>query len=148
MKKNTVIILTSIVIATLTIFIIYRIVKNEKNSAISEKDNEINAIEISQTDGGEVTDDCIDEWDDYNKYIAEKIEEASNNLVKDDKHYILKDINGYIEVFCIEEDNQEYLYKKTNISTEYLTPEDSEDLKIGIEVVGTEALNKMLEDFE
>ena len=48
----------------------------------------------------------------------------------------------------MDENNNEYLYKKTDISTDYLSEEDINDLKVGIEVVGLEELNKMLEDFD
>lgn len=104
--------------------------------------------EIAQTEQdkfSEITDECIDEWEEY---VSEKIEEASNQVIEDNTHYILKDILGYIEVYCLDENNQEYLYKKTNIPTVYLAQEDIENLKKGIEVVGAEEMNKMLEDFE
>ncbi len=130
------------------IAIIIAIMANQPNETNISEDNTStnNVIEISQSE--EVTDECIDEWDDYNKYVTERIEEASNVPIEDKTHYLLKDVLGYIEVYYLDENNNEYLYKKTTIATAYLTQEDIDDLQIGIEVIGTEAMNKMLEDFE
>lgn len=148
MNRKTLIWIISIVLAFIAGFIIYSFMDNgEERLGLNETTQ--NLVEISEeNDIGEVTDECIDEWNEYNEYVGQKIEEASNNLLEDDTHYLLKDANGYIEVYYLGEDNKEYLYKKTNISTDYLTEEDLDDLKVGIEVVGAEALNKMLEDFE
>lgn len=137
-----------IALIIISLIVIYRITNTINKPNISEENiNSTNSINIS-TEQGEVTDECLDEWDDYNKYVGEKIEEASNNLQEDDTHYLLKDVWGYIEVYYLDNDKQEYLYKKTSIATDYLSQEDIDDLKIGIEVVGVQALNKMLEDFE
>ena len=140
----------SIILTIAVIFIIFRIVDN-RNGELALNEIEENSTQISSTIVGEdepVVDECIDEWEDYNRYIGEKIEEASNNLAENDTHYLLKDILGYIEVYYIGENNEPFLYKKTDIATAYLSQEDIADLKVGIEVVGIEALNKMLEDFE
>ena len=120
-------------------------IKNNKNINLENTTHEVGSTKDNDET---VTDDCLDEWEDYNKYAGEKIEEASNNLNENDTHYLLKDVWGYIEVYYLDENKKEYLYKKTSISTDYLSQEDIDDLKIGIEVVGTKALNKMLEDFE
>ena len=141
-----IIILFSIAIGVIT----YRIVRKPRDN-ISLNETTKNVVQISEIDESkedEVTDECLNEWNDYGEYISERVEEASNNLSEQDTHYILKDVYGYIEIYYLDENNNEYLYKKTDISTEYLSEEDLDDLQIGIEVVGTEALNKMLEDFE
>ena len=128
----------------------YRIVRKPRdNISLNETTkNEVLISEIEESKEDEVTDECINEWNDYGEYIRERVEEANNNLSEQDTHYLLKDVYGYIEIYYLDENNNEYLYKKTDISTEYLSEEDLDDLQIGIEVVGTEALNKMLEDFE
>ena len=56
--------------------------------------------------------------------------------------------NDYINVYYINEKNEKILYKKTEISTEYLSKEDVEKLEEGIDIYGIEELNKLLEDFE
>ena len=146
MNRKVIVWIAGIALAVVMGFMIYRIATSKKNKDISEESQ--NLVNISQVSGGEVTDDCLNEWNDYNKYIEEKMKEASNNLSEKNTHYLLKDINGYIQVFYLDENNQEILYKKTTISTDYLSQEDLEDLETGIEVVGIEELNKILEDFE
>ncbi len=151
MNKKVLIWLTIVVFAIIAGFIIYKIVnKNEEKAELNE--NTKNMVEISAEDSNEsedaVTDECLDEWDDYNEYMSKRVEEASNNIAEESTHYLLKDVYGYIEVYYLDENNNEYLYKKTDISTEYLSEEDIDDLQVGIEVEGIEALNKMLEDFE
>lgn len=146
MNKRFLIWFISIVLIVISIVIIYRLI-NSRNQEISLNENSQNLVDISQTQEGEVTDECINEWDDYNKYMGERVQSASSNSSENDTHYLLKDVLGYIEVYYLE-NNKEYLYKKTTIPTAYLSQEDIEDLKVGIEVVGAEELNKMLEDFE
>ena len=145
MDKKIVIWIICIILILFVVLTIY-ILKNIKE--VNIEDNINNNLELSEDEMEQVTDECLDEWEDYNKYIGEKIEEASNNLTEDDTHYLIKDVWGYIEVYYLDENNNEYLYKKTTIPTDYLSQEDIEDLKIGIEVVGAEAMNKILEDFE
>ena len=148
---NKKVLIWSIIILTIISgIIVYRLLnKKQKEYGINENTQNILEIsEISEQNEEEVTDECLDEWDDYNEYISERVEEASNNISEKDTHYLLKDVYGYIEVYYLDENNKEYLYKKTDISTDYLSEEDIDDLQIGIEVVGIEALNKMLEDFE
>ena len=65
-----------------------------------------------------------------------------------DEHYILKDIEGYVQIFKKSESGDEKLIQKTSISTKYLTENDRSHLNIGIKVYGKENLNKVLEDFE
>ena len=64
------------------------------------------------------------------------------------EHYKLKIENGYIRIYELDEQNNEKLLKSTDISSEYLTPEDLEKLKNGIEIYTKKDLNKTIEDFE
>ena len=150
MNKKIFILGIIIVLAVIIGFITYKIFDKPQEDIGLNVTNQ-NTIEISEREEQNedaITDECIDEWDDYNEYMSHRVEEASNNITEQDTHYLLKDIYGYIEIYYLDENNDEYLYKKTDISTDYLSQEDKEDLKVGIEVVGIEALNKMLEDFE
>ena len=151
MNKKVLIWSMIIAFAMIAGFITYKIV-NKKEEKAELNENTKNMVEISAEDLNEredaVTDECLDEWDDYNEYMSKRVEEASNNIAEESTHYLLKDVYGYIEVYYLDEKNNEYLYKKTDISTEYLSEEDIDDLQVGIEVEGIEALNKMLEDFE
>ena len=150
MNKKNFIFGMIIVLAIIMGFITYKNINlQQKELGLNETTKNIVEIsELAQQNEDTVTDECLDEWDDYNEYMSERIEQASNNVSEKETHYLLKDVYGYIEIYYIDENNNEYLYKKTDISTDYLTEEDRDDLQVGIEVVGIEELNKMLEDFE
>ncbi len=64
------------------------------------------------------------------------------------EHYILRDNEGIITVYKINNDGQEVLFEDTGISTEYLTINDRMKIEEGIKVYGKEELNSVLEDYE
>lgn len=64
------------------------------------------------------------------------------------EHYLLKDENGYITIYKLDENDNPEFYNTTEISTEYLAEEDLEQIKNGIKVYTDKELNKTLEDFE
>lgn len=64
------------------------------------------------------------------------------------EHYILKELEGYIAIYSIDENEKQTLKETTGILTMYLPEEDMERLKEGIRVNGTEGLNQALEDYE
>ncbi len=105
----------------------------------------LNETEISEQ---YVTDNCIDEWEDYALKRQEEILNANQNLNDENRHYILKEKNSLINIYYINENNEEILYKVTEIGTQYLSREDTNKLKEGIEIIGLSNLNKVLEDFE
>lgn len=94
-----------------------------------------------------VRDDCLNEWEDYAKTLQEEIE-ASKTLNEENRHYILKEKDGNICVYYINEKKEEILYKVTDISIEYLSEDDVKSLKEGIDVYGLQNLNQLIEDFE
>lgn len=167
----------------------------------------VNSTEVSNS---LVTDDCLDEWEDYAKTISEEVEFANSKIIKvspnakiikkryfketnytfeeeqtvnsdlvnktkeeveeyfsswdiekfdEDtiilykiyngqfKHYYLQKYNGKIAVFLYL-DGEKIFYKDTDISIEYLTDEDLEDIKNNPDVYGDEELNERIEDFE
>lgn len=64
------------------------------------------------------------------------------------EHYILKELEGYIAIYSLDEEEKETLKEKTSIITVYLPEEDVNRLKEGIRVDGRDKLNKVLEDYE
>lgn len=64
------------------------------------------------------------------------------------EHYLLKDENGYITIYRLDENENAEFFNTTEIPTEYLAPEDLEKIKEGIKVYTDKELNKTLEDFE
>lgn len=90
------------------------------------------------------------------KYDEWEVESFKNNEIKLYKveigscgeHFLIKDNNGYVSIFNIDENGNEILVENTNIATEYLPEADYHNVKKGIEVVGMQELNSKLEDFE
>lgn len=64
------------------------------------------------------------------------------------QHFILKEDNGKITVYKVNENNEEEVYENTEISVEYLSETDKSKIIEGIRVNGIEELNQLLEDFE
>ena len=64
------------------------------------------------------------------------------------EHYLLKEEDGYINIYTVDEEENINLKEKTSLSTEYLTETDKINLKNGFMVYGIENLNKLLEDYE
>lgn len=64
------------------------------------------------------------------------------------EHYMLRDVDGKINVYKLDENGDEALLNETDIATEYLTKTDKINMENGLIVYGKESLNKLLEDFE
>lgn len=64
------------------------------------------------------------------------------------EHYLLKEEDGYITIYKLDENENAEFFNTTEISTEYLATEDLEKIKDGIKVYTDKELNKTLEDFE
>ena len=65
-----------------------------------------------------------------------------------DKHYVLRENNGVIAIYKIDDNNKETLRENTQIQTKSLPEIDLIKLKSGIYAIGEEELNSILEDFE
>lgn len=82
------------------------------------------------------------------KFSKDEIEISKDTSGICNEHYILRESDGYITISC-KNNIGEYIFKgRTDILTQYLPEEDLVRLEKGIEVVGREELNKVLEDFE
>lgn len=65
------------------------------------------------------------------------------------EHYVLKDLNGYIYIYSLDEsDKENALIEKTEIATKYLSEQDKKQLSEGIKIYSKTDLNKLIEDFE
>lgn len=64
------------------------------------------------------------------------------------QHFILRNDDGKIAIYRINEDNEEEMYEKTEISVDYLTDTDKIEIGNGIRVNGMEELKQLIEDFE
>lgn len=64
------------------------------------------------------------------------------------EHYIVKSVDGMINVYNKNESNEENLVYETKIFTKYLPKEDQTKLKEGINIIGKENLSSLIEDYE
>ena len=78
-----------------------------------------------------------------NEIVLQKEVEGSCN-----EHYALRERDGYVAIYNIDERGLETLKEMTQISTEYLPESDIEKLREGIKVYGKENLNAAIEDYE
>ena len=65
-----------------------------------------------------------------------------------DEHFMLKERDGYIAIYKLNQNETPQFFQTTEISTEYLTKGDLDKIKNGIKVYTEKDLNKTLEDFE
>lgn len=89
----------------------------------------------------------------YSEWRIEEFSEDSIVLAQNidslcDEHYVLRLGESNIEIYKMKEAEDYELFKETNISKEYLTKEDINNLEEGIFVFGIGNLNSALEDFE
>lgn len=89
----------------------------------------------------------------YNDYEILKFTDSEIVLEKSEKgdcgeHYIVRDKDGKVAVYQIETDGTEGEYEITDISIEYLTATDRDNIEKGITVNGKQDLNQLIEDFE
>lgn len=90
------------------------------------------------------------------KYPECKIESfASNNVIlyqekegECGEHYIVKDKEGLVTIYQVQEDGSQRELETTSITTEYLPETDKINMKNGIEINGKQELNQLIEDFE
>ncbi len=64
------------------------------------------------------------------------------------EHYVLRNKDGKIAIYRINENEDEELYEETEIAINYLTETDKVNIQNGIRVNGDENLNQLIEDFE
>ena len=64
------------------------------------------------------------------------------------EHYVLKEKNGNIAIYSVDENNNETFIESTEVSTQYLEEDDLNKIKDGIYIYSKKELNKVLEDFE
>lgn len=85
----------------------------------------------------------IEEFSSQNLVLSQKIDNIC------DEHYVLKlGDDDNIIIYHLSNLGEEELYKNTNISKDYLTSKDIENLEKGIYVYGIGNLNSAIEDFE
>ena len=89
-------------------------------------------------------------------HLLKETKDIPENLVNKNKeesgfcnqHYLIKEHNGVLGIYTIDENGKITLKEDTEIQTMYLPEADLEKVKQGIEAVGNMELNSALEDFE
>ena len=147
-------------IATIVIILIFIGLWNVKNKSAINKGkvedlyNENNEVLINNTLDISNESTSINNYNDEKEFyknslsLNNSVEDVTSNLEIKDLHFLVENDNGFICVYYLDEEGEKILYKETNITTEYLSDEDIDKLNAGIDVIGIEALNELLEDFE
>ena len=91
--------------------------------------------------------------DIYSEWIIEEFKNNEEIKTKSEEgsceeHYVLRNVDGEIVVYLINDDGSEEVYEYTEIAIDYLTETDKISIKNGLKVYGKEHLNQTLEDFE
>ena len=117
----------------------------QKCEHIVEKKKTIEETEVNLTE--EELKNRFPDWE------VQKFTESEIVLYKEvnefcNEHYVLKEKNGNIAIFKLDENNNEEFLEETDISMKYLEEEDLNKIKEGIYINSKKELNKTLEDFE
>ena len=105
--------------------------------------NKCNDVETSEEN---IKSEDVNKNEDYFKNNRVKLSKEIDGIC--DKHYVIKEKDGYIAVFTLDSDGNENLKEVTDIVTQYLTEDDMMLLKNGIKVNGDNELIQTLSDFE
>ena len=89
----------------------------------------------------------------YNEWKIEKFSPEEIVIIKNTngycgEHYILRNNNGYVTVYTIDELNKQEIYLTTDIAVIYLPETDQINLEHGMYIYGKEKLIELLQDFE
>lgn len=87
------------------------------------------------------------DWE-IKKFTAEEVILSKETDGMCNQHYVLREKDGYIAVYWIEQNGQESLKEITGIAIEYLPENDLIKIKEGIFVYGLQELNSKIEDYE
>lgn len=109
-----------------------------KKVFVSEEDVNKNEEQIAQK---------YKEWK-IRSFTKDMIELYKEENKMCDNHYIVKDNEGKIAIYKIDENDNETLMENTEISTKYLPQEDLELLKKGIRANNNNKLQEILSDYE
>ncbi len=90
--------------------------------------------------------------DIYFDYNIELFEPDEINLIKEvngicAEHYIIKNVDGFLEIYRKIENGEEVLYEKTEIAIEYLPEADQIQIQNGLIIEGKDKLKSILEDY-
>lgn len=107
-------------------------------------------VDIPQDLVNKSKEDLTEKYPDWEikKYSSTEIILYKEYTGQCGEHFVLRNDNGKITVYKINENDEETVFEKTEISVDYLTDTDKIEIENGIRVNGKEELNQLLEDFE
>ena len=117
----------------------------QKSGHLIEKKEKIEEANVNLTE--EELKEKFPDWE------VQKFTETEIVLYKElneycNEHYVLKEKDGNIAIYKLDENKKEEFIETTEISTDYLEEEDLKRIKEGIFINTKKELNKTLEDFE
>lgn len=111
---------------------------------------EVNKQEIEKDDINKSENEIKEKYKDWivKKFTPSEIQlyKESNTICKN--HYIVKEKDGIVTIYVLDENNNETLKEETDISTKYLPEEDKKLLEKGIKVNSYTELQRVLGDYE
>ncbi|MBR3324821.1 MAG: BofC C-terminal domain-containing protein [Clostridia bacterium] len=112
-----------------------------------------NTIEKKKIDSEDVnkTQDEIEKK--YSDWKIQKFSEDEVYFYKEinsmcDEHYLIKENNGFIEVYSVNDMGKQELKEKTDIAVQYLPEKDVQLLKQGIKANSNLELEQIISDYE
>ncbi len=89
----------------------------------------------------------------YQEWFIEKFEPDEITVYQEKEgfcgeHYVIKEHNGVLGIYTLDENGIENWKEDTQIQTIYLPEEDIQKLKQGITAIGNSQLHSILEDYE
>lgn len=105
---------------------------------ISPEDVNLTQTEIEQ----KYSDWVVESFNSKELVLYKQLEGICN------EHYILREKDGLVAIYVLNQEGKEQLQEVTAISTEYLTEGDQIKIREGIRATGKQELNSRLEDYE
>lgn len=114
------------------------------------KHTKIQKIEIPKEDVNKTEEDLQEKYRDWGikEFTSAQVVFCQEKEGICNEHYVLRELNGYVAIYTVDELGKEILKQTTEIVIQYLPEADKESLKNGIKVNGEENLNATLEDYE
>lgn len=105
---------------------------------------------IDKDDVNKTENEIKEKYSEWNvkSFSGDKIELYKEENSICDNHFIVKENNGYVSVYSIDEDGIEILKEQTEIFTQYLPKEDIDLLRKGIKANSNSQLEQILSDYE
>lgn len=124
--------------------VIYQKYYEKCNHTVTEKQNTTEQT-VNKTE--KEIKDIFKNWE-LKKFSSQEIilYKEEEGICKE--HYVLREKDGFIAIYTIDENDKETLKQITDIVTNYLPETDIYELEKGIKLIGNEQLNSTLEDYE